>query len=127
MKDLSVKEFSDLVYEKLETLKYKQILTNPTSTSKFPCLELHTPLKSVSLTENAFPIKSTFQISITCWDEKQRQAMLMTDEVSTKLQEYNFIKTNTNPAVYDQILQKYGITITFEVRFNSITSSFNLK
>lgn len=127
MKDLSVKEFSDLVYEKLETLKYKQILTNPTSTSKFPCLELHTPLKSVSLTENAFPIKSTFQISITCWDEKQRQAMLMTDEVSTKLQEYNFIKTKTNPAVYDQILQKYGITITFEVRFNSITSSFNLK
>lgn len=127
MKDLSVKEFSDLVYEKLETLKYKQILTNPTSTSKFPCLELHTPLKSVSLTENAFPIKSTFQISITCWDEKQRQAMLMADEVSTKLQEYNFIKTNTNPAVYDQILQKYGITITFEVRFNSITSSFNLK
>ena len=25
MKDLSIKEFSDLVYEKLESLKYKQI------------------------------------------------------------------------------------------------------
>lgn len=127
MKDLTIKEFSDLVYEKLEALKYKQILTNPTTTSKFPCLELHTALKSVNLTENGFPIKSTFQISITCWNEKQRQAMQMTDEVDTKLQKYNFIRTNTSPAVYEQILQKYGITITFEVRFNSITASFNLK
>ena len=91
MKDLSIKDFSDLVYEKLEPLKYKQILTNPTTTSKFPCLELHTPLKSVNLTENAFPIRSTFQISITCWNEKQRQAMQMTNEVDTKLQELNFI------------------------------------
>ena len=97
MRDLSIKDFSDLLYEQLEPLKYKQILTNPTTTSKFPCLELHTPLKSVNLTENAFPIKSTFQISITCWNEKQRQAMQMTDEVSTKIQELNFIMTNTSP------------------------------
>lgn len=127
MKDLSELEFSDLVYEKLESLKYKQILTNPTTTSKFPCLELHTPLKSVNLTENAFPIKSTFQISITCWNEKQRQAMKMADEVDKKLQKLNFTRTNTSPAVYDQILQKYGTTITFGVRYNSITTSFNLK
>lgn len=125
MKDLSELELSDLVYEKLELLKYKQILTNPTTTSKFPCLELHIPLKSVNLTENAFPIKSTFQISITCWNEKQRQAMKMADEVDKKLQELNFTRTNTSPAVYDSILQKYGITITFEVRYNSITTSFN--
>ena len=125
MKDLSELEFSDLVYEKLEILKYKQILTNPTTTSTFPCLELHTPLKSVNLTENAFPIKSTFQISITCWNEKQRQAMKMADEVDKELQELNFIRKNTSPAVYDTILQKYGITITFEVSYNSITTSFN--
>ena len=37
MRDLSIKDFSDLIYEQLETLKYKQILTNPTTTSKFPC------------------------------------------------------------------------------------------
>ena len=125
MKDLSILEFSDLVYEKLEPLKYKQILTNPTSASKFPCLELHTPLKSVNKTENAFPIFSTFQMSITCWNEKQRQAMKMTDEVDSKLQKFNFTKTNTSPAIYDSILQKYGITVTFEVRYNSITASFN--
>lgn len=125
MKDLSELEFSDLVYEKLESLKYKQILTNPTTTSKFPCLELHTPLKSVNLTENAFPIKSIFQISITCWNEKQRQAMKMADEVDEKLQELNFIRANTSPAVYDTILQKYGISITFEVIYNAIMNSFD--
>lgn len=126
MKDLTIKEFSDLVYEKLENLyKNKPILSNPSTESKFPIIELHTPLKSVNKTENAFPIFSTFQISITCWNEKQRQAMQMTDEVDIKLQEYNFIRKNTSPAVYDQILQKYGITITFEVRYNSIMNSFN--
>lgn len=126
MKDLSIKKFSDLVYEKLENLyKNKPILSNPNTESKFPILELHTPLKSVNLTENGFPIRSTFQISITCWNEKQRQAMQMTEEVDTKLQELNFIRTNTSPAIYDSILQKYGITITFEVRYNSITNSFN--
>ena len=125
MKDLSEWEFSDLVYEKLELLKYKQILTNPTTTSKFPCLELHTPLKSVNKTEKSFPLFSTFQISITCWNEKQRQAMKMADEVDKELQELNFIRTNTSPTVYDTILQKYGITITFEVSYNSITTSFN--
>ena len=126
MKDLSELELSDLVYEKLENLyKNKPILSNPNTESKFPIIELHTPLKSVNKTENAFPILSTFQISITCWNEKQRQAMKMTDEVSTKLQKLNFIRTNTSPAMYDPILQKYGITITFEVRYNSITASFN--
>lgn len=127
MKDLSIKDFSDLVYEKLEDLyKNKPILSNPNTESKFPILELHTPLKSVNKTENGFPIRSTFQISITCWNEKQRQAMQMTDEVDTKLQEYNFIRTNTSPATYDSILQKYGITITFEIYYNAVMDSFDL-
>ena len=99
MKNLSTRLFSDIAYEKLEELKYEQVLTNPTT-------------------------KSTFQISITCWNEKQRKAMEMTDEVETKLQEYNFVRTNTSPAIYDQILQKYGITITFEVRYNAIMDCF---
>lgn len=125
MKDLSIKEFSDLVYEKLEELyTNKPILSNPKTESKFPILELHTPLKSVNKTENAFPILSTFQISITCWNEKQREAMEMTSKVDEELQKINFVRTNTSPAIYDAILQKYGITITYEVRYNSLTNSF---
>ena len=124
MKELETKQFSDLVFDKLENLGYEQILSNPTTESVFPCLELHTPLKSTNKTRNAFPLRTTFQISITCWNEEQRQAMEMTDEVDTKLQEFNFVRTGTSPAVYDAILQKYGITITFEVRYNSLTNSF---
>lgn len=124
IRDLSIKEFSDLIYEKLESLKYKQILTNPTTASVFPSLELHTPLKSVNQTENAVPLLSTFQMSITCWNEKQRKCMEMTNEVDTKLREFNLIRTNTSPAIYDSILQKYGITITYEVKYNGLTNSF---
>ena len=124
MTQLGVKEFSDIVYEKLDSLKYKRILTNLTTESKFPCLELHTPLKSTRKTENAIPILTIFQISITCWNEKQRKTMEMTDEVEIKLQELNFTRTNTSPSIYDPIVQKYGITITFEVRWNALTNSF---
>lgn len=127
MRDLSTEYFSDLVYEKLEKIyKNKPILSNPDTESKFPVLELHTPLKSVNKTENGFPILSTFQILITCWNRKQRQAMQMTSEVETTLQQLNFIRTNTSPAIYDSILQKYGITITFEARYNAIMDSFEL-
>lgn len=125
MKDLSIKEFSDLVYDKLEDLNYKQTLSNSiTEDKEKEVIELHTPLKSVNKTQNAFPILSTFQISITCWNEKQRKAMEMTDETDAKLQEFNFTRTNTSPAIYDSILQKYGITIIFEVRYNALTNSF---
>ena len=127
MRDYTINEFSDLVYEKLENLvENEPILSNPNTESKFPILELHTPLKSVNKTNNGLPIVSTFQISITCWNAKQREAMKMTDEVEKKLQEFNFIRTNTNPAIYDQILQKYGITIVFEVLYNAITDTFEL-
>ena len=108
----------------MEELNYEQVLTNPTTTSNFPCLELHTPLKSTGKTRNGFPIRTTFQISITCWNEKQRNCMEMTDEVEIKLQEYNFTRTNTSLCIKDEILKKYGITITFEVRYNALTNSF---
>lgn len=127
MKDYTIEEFSDLVCEEVEKLRYETILTNPTTEDNYSeLIELHTPLKSVNKTENAFPILSTFQISITCWNKEQRKAMQMTSEVDTKLQKYNFIRTNTSTAIYDSILQKYGITIIFEVRYNALTNSFQL-
>lgn len=124
MRQLDTKVFSDLVYDKLDELDYDQVISYPTSQSTFPCLELHTPLKSTRKSENGFPLSVIFQISITCWNEKQRECMEMTDEVEQKLQEYNFTRTNTSPSIRDEVLKKYGITITFEVRYNAITDSF---
>ena len=126
MKDLSIKEFSDIVFDELKDLyENEPTLNNPNTESKFPIVELHTPLKSINKTDNAQPIKTIFQISITCWNEMQRKAMEMTDEVEEKLRKLNFVRTNTSPAIYDSILQKYGITITFEVIYNNIMTSFD--
>lgn len=124
MRDYTEKQFSDLMYEKLEDLKYEQTLKNPTTESVFPCLELHNPLRNVIKTHNAFPIKTMFQFSLTCWDSKSRTCMEIANKVETKLREYNLVRTNTSPIVFDSITKKYGITITFEVYYNAIVDSF---
>lgn len=124
MIDYTEKQFSDLMYEKLEDLKYEQTLQTPTTEGVFPCLELHNPLRSVIKTQNAFPIKTQFQFSITCWHDKQRSCMDMSNQVETKLRDYNLVRTNTSPIVFDSITKKYGITITFEVYYNAIMNSF---
>lgn len=124
MRDFTEKQFSDLMFEKLEKLGYEQTLQNPTTESIFPCLELHNPLKLVLKTQNAFPLKSQFQYSITIWDNKPRTCMEIANKVDLQLREHNLVRTNTSQIIFDQILKKYGITVTFEVRYNSITDSF---
>ena len=119
---LGTKEFSDLIYDKLVELGEEVILINPKATSKFPCREIQTPLKSI----NKARALATFQISIKHWSDKERIAMEMTDLTDDKLLEYNLIRTNTSPCIYDSIVQKYGVTTTYEVRYNALTNAFQL-
>lgn len=119
---LGVKEFSELMYEKLEELEDVVVLTNPSTTSEFPCREMGTPLKSVNKTHAL----DTFQISIKHWNESQRAAMEMADKSDEKLLEYNLIRTSTSPCIYDEVLQKYGLTTTYEVRYNALTNAFQI-
>lgn len=119
---LGTKEFSDLTYDKLIELGDEVVLTNPNTKSKFPCRELMTPLKSISRT-NAL---ATFQVSIKHWNNKQREAMEMTDKTDEKLLEYNMVRTNTSPCVFDEILKKYAVTTTYEVRYNALTNAFQI-
>lgn len=125
MRDLSTREFSDLTYTKLSELPEEIILSNPNTENEFPLREMHAPLKNVQKSHNGFPLFSIFQISITCWNDLQRATMDMTDKTDKKLQELNFVRTNTSSAQYDPILKKYGITTTYEVKYNSITASFD--
>lgn len=119
---LGTKEFSDLIYDKLIELKDEVILTNPTTKSKFPCRELQTPLKSINRTKAL----ATFQISVKHWHEKQRTAMEMADSTDEKLVEYNLVRTNTSPCIYDNMVKKYGLTTTYEVRYNALTNAFQI-
>lgn len=120
--NLGTKEFSDYVYEWLSDLDAEVILTNPSKTSSFPCREMLTPLKSVNRTHAL----DTFQISIKHWNQSQRDAMEMTDETDDKLLEHNLVRMNTSPCLYDEILKKYHITTTYEVRYNALDNAFQI-
>lgn len=119
---LGTKEFSDLIYDKLVELNDEVLLTNPKTTSKFPCREINTPLKSV----NRSKVLYRFQISIKHWNDEQRKAMEMSDATDEKLLEYNLVRTSTSPCIYDSIVQKYGLTTTYEVKYNALTNAFQI-
>ena len=118
-----IKEFSELIYNKLEELEESVIIIKPNEKSSFPCRELNTPLKSISKVKTEIEI---FQVSINHWHEQLKNAMEMSDETDEKLSEYNLIRTNTNPYIYDESLQKYMITSTYEVHYNTITNTFQI-
>jgi len=119
---LGIKEFSDLMFDKLTELGDEVILTNPKTTSKYPCRELNTPLKSTTRTKALY----RFQISIKHWADKQRETMEMTDITDEKLLEKNLIRTNTSLCLYDTIVQKYAVTTTYEVNYNELTNAFQI-
>lgn len=130
MNDFTTKDMSDLLYDILSEIKDDEknkteaVLTTPTTKSKFPCRVIETPIESVDLTENAIPIRKTFQVSIEHWDLKQRKCMEMINKTDFELRKKNFIRTNTSPSVFDEITKKYRLITTYEVRYNAITNSF---
>lgn len=126
MRDLTEKEFSDLIYDALNDLGYERVLSNPTVESVFPLLELHSPLKNIDKTDKGVTVYARFQVTITCWNEKQRSCMDMCNQVDGILNQLNIVRTNQTPSMYDSILQKYSISSTYEVKYNALNGSFNL-
>lgn len=130
MHDFTTKDMSDLLYDILseikddETNKTEAVLTTPTTKSKFPCRVIDTPIESINKTENAIPILKTFQVTVEHWTSKQRECMEMANKTDIELRNYNFIRTNTNPIIFDEITKKYRLITTYEVRYNSIMNSF---
>lgn len=118
--ELGVKAFLEIVKSKLSEFNEEVILIDPNKESQFPCRQIGTPLKSVEKA-NAF---DTFQISIQHWHENQGFAMKMADETDLKLLSCNLIRIRTNPCIYDETLQKYQLTSTYEVRYNALTNAF---
>ena len=130
MHDFTTKDMSDLLYDILseikddETNKTETVLTTPTTKSKFPCRVIDTPIESINKTENATPILKTFQVTVEHWTSKQRKCMEMANKTDIELRNYNLIRTNTNPIIFDEITKKYRLITTYEVRYNSIMNSF---
>lgn len=131
IREFSTKDMSDLLYDDLSTIQDNEgtntevVLTTPTTESTFPCRVIDTPLESINNTDNAIPIRKTFQVSIEHWDNKQRVCMEMADRTDKQLQKRNFTRTNSSPIIFDQITKKYRFITTYEVRYNSLTNSFS--
>lgn len=129
--EFSTKDMSDLLYDDLSTIQDNEgtntevVLTMPTTESSFPCRVIDTPLESINNTNNATPIRKTFQVSIEHWDNKQRVCMEMADRTDKQLQKRNFTRTNSSPIIFDQITKKYRFVTTYEVRWNALTNSFS--
>ena len=128
--EFSTKDMSDLLYDDLSIIQdnaginTEVVLTTPTTESTFPCRVIDTPLESINNTNNATPIRKTFQVSIEHWDNKQRVCMEMADRTDKQLQKRNFTRTNSSPIIFDQITKKYRFVTTYEVRWNALTNSF---
>ena len=129
--EFSTKDMSDLLYDDLSTIQdnaginTEVVLTTPTTESTFPCRVIDTPLESINNTNNATPIRKTFQVSIEHWDNKQRVCMEMASNTDKQLQKRNFTRTNSSPIIFDQITKKYRFITTYEVRYNALTNSFS--
>lgn len=129
--EFSTKDMSDLLHDDLSTIQDNEgtntevVLTTPTTESTFPCRVIDTPLESVNNTDNAIPIRKTFQVSIEHWDNKQRICMEMANNTDKKLQTRNFIRTNSSPITFDEVTKKYRFITTYEVRWNALTNSFS--
>ena len=130
MNDFTTKDMSDLIYDILSEIKDKgkskteAVLQTPTTTSKFPCRVINTPLESINKTENATPILKTFQVTIEHWASKQRECMDMANKTDIELRKKNLIRTNTSQIIFDEITKKYRLITTYEVKYNAIFNSF---
>lgn len=122
--NFTTEQLTKMIYKKLEPLKYKIVLSNPTTESKFPAIVLNTPLESTLKRYNQEVLEKRFQISIECWANKKYKVMQMMEEVSQILIKYNFLKTNTTSDIFDEITQKYRMIMTYEVKYNGLINSF---
>ena len=121
---ISLKEFSDLIYDKLSTLNKEVVLEEPQADSVFPCFVIRTPLESVRESIDAQPLMKQYQITIEYWDDSKRECMEISSSVDNVLSSMNMIRTNTANIDFDSITRKNRIICTYEVRYDCIHNSF---
>ena len=130
--EFSTKELSDLIYTSLKDLKddgtnkTDVVLQTPTATSKFPCRVIETPLKQVTQSDNAVPIKTRYQVTIEHWENIQRDVMSMGELTDSTLRGINLIRTSTSPMLFDEVTKKYRLNTTYEMTYYGVNNSFEV-
>ncbi len=131
MKEFTIKDMSALLYEKLSKLKDfedKQTETTlDTSQEKittFPCRLINPPLEFIEKTQNAIPIRKKFQTKVEHIAISQAEVIEMANNTDLELRKIHFVKTLSESIIYDEKLQKYKQSNTYEVRYNMIFNTF---
>lgn len=130
MNNFTIKDMIDLLYNILSKIKDNQenetevVLQTPTTDNIFPIRVINTPIESVIKTQNAIPILKKFQITIEHWAIEQTETMEMSSKTDIELIKKNIIRTNTSQITFDEIIKKYKLTTTYEVRWEGLTNSF---
>lgn len=125
MEELTIKQFSDLTYNKLSELEEEISLSEPTVESTFPCRIISTPIEVVQKTDRkGINLLKQFQISISHFGNSKNECMEMVSQTDNKLSEYKFVKTNTLPIKYDEGIEKFNLTTIYEVYWNALVKSF---
>lgn len=125
MEELTIKQFSDLTYNKLSELEEEVSLSDPTIGSTFPCRIISTPIEVVQKTDRkGVNLLKQFQISISHFGISSNECMEMVSQTDNKLSEYKFVKTNTLQIKYDKETEKYNLVTTYEVCWNALVKSF---
>ena len=127
MTDFDTSQFTKWVVAKLDTIEgLEVVLANPSGDSVFPCAVVSTPLIRVIRTENSTPVEIIISIQVDYWDSTKYSVMSLSDQANIKLREYNLTRVNTTIDLFDEITKKYRYGGNYEVKYNSITNSYEI-
>jgi hypothetical protein len=127
MTDFDTSQFTKWVVAKLDTIEgLEVVLANPSGDSVFPCAVVSTPLIRVVRTENSTPVEISISIQVDFWDSTKYSVMSLSDQANIKLREYNLTRVNTTIDLFDEITKKYIYGGNYEVKYNSITNSYEI-
>jgi len=127
MTDFDTSQFTKWVVAKLDTIEgLEVVLANPSGDSVFPCAVVSTPLIRVVRTENSTPVEISISIQVDFWDSTKYSVMSLSDQANIKLREYNLTRVNTTIDLFDEITKKYRYGGNYEVKYNSITNSYEI-
>lgn len=123
--ELTAKELTQMLETKLSLLEEPVLLQNPTDETAYPCRAIQIPLETIIKTEKGTPILKTFKVSIEHYGSTKYEVMEIASETDKKLQELNFIRTETIKEVVDELTGKFKFITIYEARYNGLTNTLN--
>lgn len=124
MKELTIKQFNDIIVKLMEEITPIVILENPNASSNFPCIVCQAPIRYDEKTGEKAPILSRFSITIEAWTKRKTDSLILSDKIDSKLREYNFVRIGTPIDLYDGITKCHRYGGNYEVFFNGLDNSF---